>query len=237
MFVMEDLSSIPFRGDSMDCRPPLSSLCLPPVATSSTLLTPSFSTFDISFYPDQLQSVVNSLPPTKTPKVEKEDSKEDHPKVKTRRQRTHFTSHQLCELENCFNRNRYPDMGTREEISIWIGLSEPRVRVWFKNRRAKWRKRERGTIPSLSTPSDTVPPPSSSSSSSLPPPTHSNTLLPLQSIPFQPTVSIAHTTQDDFYGYSSWNGGYVTRAPLPPVSATASFNWHIKPVGVSSITH
>ncbi|KIH44821.1 homeobox domain protein, partial [Ancylostoma duodenale] len=47
---------------------------------------------------------------------------------KPRRQRTHFTSHQLTELENWFARNRYPDMATREEIAIWISLTEPRVR-------------------------------------------------------------------------------------------------------------
>ncbi|KHJ79511.1 homeobox domain protein [Oesophagostomum dentatum] len=48
---------------------------------------------------------------------------------KPRRQRTHFTSHQLTELENWFARNRYPDMATREEIAIWISLTEPRVRI------------------------------------------------------------------------------------------------------------
>ena len=28
-----------------------------------------------------------------------------------------------------FTRNRYPDMSTREEISMWTNLTEPRVRV------------------------------------------------------------------------------------------------------------
>lgn len=46
-----------------------------------------------------------------------------------RRKRTHFTSHQLQELESIFSRNRYPDASTREEIALWVNLTEGKVKV------------------------------------------------------------------------------------------------------------
>ncbi|KAF2354839.1 Homeobox domain, partial [Trinorchestia longiramus] len=67
------------------------------------------------------------------------DDDKNNKKKRQRRQRTHFTSQQLQELEGTFSRNRYPDLSAREEISLWLSLKEAQVRIWFKNRRAKWR--------------------------------------------------------------------------------------------------
>uniref|UniRef100_A0A8B9DDE9 Paired box 4 n=1 Tax=Anser cygnoides TaxID=8845 RepID=A0A8B9DDE9_ANSCY len=56
------------------------------------------------------------------------------------RSRTVFTSQQSEALEKEFRRGQYPDTATRERLAAATRLLDTTIRVWFSNRRAKWRR-------------------------------------------------------------------------------------------------
>ncbi|KAK2087909.1 Double homeobox protein 4-like protein 4 [Saguinus oedipus] len=54
-----------------------------------------------------------------------------------RRKRTAVTQSQTAVLLRAFERERFPDFATREELARETGLPESRIQIWFQNRRAR----------------------------------------------------------------------------------------------------
>ncbi|XP_048193660.1 paired box protein Pax-4 [Perognathus longimembris pacificus] len=59
------------------------------------------------------------------------------------RNRTIFSPGQAEALEKAFQRGQYPDSVARGKLAAATCLPENTVRVWFSNRRAKWRRQEK----------------------------------------------------------------------------------------------
>ncbi|CAF3162242.1 unnamed protein product [Rotaria sp. Silwood2] len=61
------------------------------------------------------------------------------PVGRRRRQRTIFLKDQVDLLDQVFEKNPYPDIQLREQLSQRLDVPEARIQVWFKNRRSRAR--------------------------------------------------------------------------------------------------
>uniref|UniRef100_A0A915PD70 Homeobox domain-containing protein n=1 Tax=Setaria digitata TaxID=48799 RepID=A0A915PD70_9BILA len=61
---------------------------------------------------------------------------------KKKKARTTFTSRQILELEKQFQKKKYLSSTERGELAKLLSVTETQVKIWFQNRRTKWKKGE-----------------------------------------------------------------------------------------------
>ena len=57
-----------------------------------------------------------------------------------RKPRTIFNSYQLRELNRAFERTHYLSLPERAELAQALGLTQTQIKIWFQNRRSKYKK-------------------------------------------------------------------------------------------------
>ncbi|CAJ0585913.1 unnamed protein product, partial [Mesorhabditis spiculigera] len=62
--------------------------------------------------------------------------------INKKQSRPTFTGHQIFMLEKKFEQTKYLAGNDRAQLAQELNMSESQVKVWFQNRRTKWRKKE-----------------------------------------------------------------------------------------------
>uniref|UniRef100_A0A2M4BFP8 Putative homeodomain-containing protein n=1 Tax=Anopheles marajoara TaxID=58244 RepID=A0A2M4BFP8_9DIPT len=68
-----------------------------------------------------------------------------HHHRRKKKARTTFTGRQIFELEKQFEVKKYLSSNERTEMAKLLNVTETQVKIWFQNRRTKWKKQDSGS--------------------------------------------------------------------------------------------
>ncbi|KAL4232153.1 Homeobox protein hmx3 [Mactra antiquata] len=73
-------------------------------------------------------------------------------KAKKKKTRTVFSRSQVYQLESAFDMKRYLSSTERSNLATSLNLSETQIKIWFQNRRNKWKRQINGEMDEIPIP-------------------------------------------------------------------------------------
>ncbi|XP_014667235.1 PREDICTED: homeobox protein ceh-30-like [Priapulus caudatus] len=130
-----------FSIDSILSKSVLSPTCSPATAVAESGETPREALYERirSRSPSTSDGLLSSdrLPSTSDDRVDTQHASDERKK----RPRTAFTAAQVKALETEFEKNKYLSVSKRMQLSKSLKLTETQIKIWFQNRRTKWKRK------------------------------------------------------------------------------------------------